>query len=267
MKFKILCSDLDGTLLSSKNNVSDFTITEIQRIKNAMKVILVSARMPQSMTYLQRNLGVEDQPIICYNGALILDGKKEVYSTVMKIDHLDEIYNLSESLDIKLGLYHKKEWYVEENTERVRKEIHHTQATPIFRDTVESIADWKNRQIGAHKIMLMGTETATDKAFRILEKQLGDELHIYRSNETLIELSPKSISKLSAIQMLLTEAESLEDVIAFGDNYNDMDMLQHVGYGVAVDNAREELKQIAKSVTLKNTEDGVAHFIKQHIII
>ncbi|MFT7189446.1 MAG: HAD superfamily hydrolase (TIGR01484 family), partial [Sediminicola sp.] len=130
-----------------------------------------------------------------------------------------------------------------------------------------SITDWKNRHIGAHKIMLMGNKTATDMAFVQLEKQLGQELHIYRSNETLIELSPKSISKLSAIQILLTAGETLEDVIAFGDNYNDMEMLKHVGYGVAVGNAREELKQIAKSVTLQNTEDGVAYFIKQHIII
>ncbi len=267
MKFKVLCSDLDGTLLSSKNNVSDFTITEIQRIKKAIRVILVSARMPRSMTYLQRNLGIEDQPMICYNGALILEGKKELSSTVMTIDHLDEVYDLSKSLGIKLGLYHKDEWYVEDNTERVRKEIHHTQSTPIFRDTLESIKDWKNRQIGAHKIMLMGTEVATDTAFSQLEKQLGQQLHIYRSNETLIELSPKSISKLSAIQMLLKEGETLDDVIAFGDNYNDMEMIQHVGHGVAVANAREELKLIANSVTLKNTEDGVAHFIKQHIII
>ena len=83
MKFKVLCSDLDGTLLSTKNNVSECTITEIQRSKNAIRVILVSARMPRSMTYLQRNLGIEDQPIIRYNGALILDGKKELSSTVM----------------------------------------------------------------------------------------------------------------------------------------------------------------------------------------
>ncbi|MEB8330461.1 Cof-type HAD-IIB family hydrolase [Flavobacteriaceae bacterium KMM 6897] len=267
MKFKILCSDLDGTLLTSKSNVSDYTITEIQRIKNAIKIILVSARMPKSMTYLQRNLGIEDQPIICYNGALILDGKKELASTVMTIDHLDAVYDLSEPLGIKLGLYHKDEWYVEENTERVRKEIHYTQSTPLFRNTTETISDWKNRNIGAHKIMLMGTKAAADIAFLQLQKQLGQQVHVYRSNETLIELSPKSVSKLSAIQLLLREGETLQDVIAFGDNYNDMEMLQHVGYGVAVANAREELKQIANNITLKNTEDGVAHFIKQHIII
>ncbi len=76
MVFKILCSDLDGTLLSTKSDVSDFTISEIGRIKKHLKVILVSARMPQGMYYLQKDLGITNQPIICYNGALVLDGKK-----------------------------------------------------------------------------------------------------------------------------------------------------------------------------------------------
>ena len=74
MDFKILCSDLDGTLLSTKSDVSDFTISQIAKIKERLKVILVSARMPQSMIYLQERLGVTDQPIICYNGALVLQG-------------------------------------------------------------------------------------------------------------------------------------------------------------------------------------------------
>lgn len=64
MNYKTLCSDLDGTLLSTKNDVSDFTISEISRIKHAVKIILVSARMPKSMTYLQRRLGIEKEPII-----------------------------------------------------------------------------------------------------------------------------------------------------------------------------------------------------------
>ena len=58
----------------------------------------------------------------------------------------------------------------------------------------------------------------------------------------------------------------MADVISFGDNYNDIKMLEHSGLGVAVGNARNEVKAIADHTTLKNTEDGVAHFIKQHLI-
>lgn len=265
MDFKILCSDLDGTLLSTKSDVSHFTISEISRIKHNVKIILVSARMPQSMTYLQKRLGIEDQPIICYNGAFVLDGVKEVLSTTIDFKTVEKVYQLAESEDVKLGLYYNQEWYVEEISERVRKEIDYTRTEPVFRHTSTTLSDWKQRSISAHKIMLMGTKASADALFTILENQLGKQMHIYRSNDTLIELAPKSVSKLSAIQLLLSSDESLSQVISFGDNYNDIEMLRHSGLGVAVENAREEVKAIANQVTLKNTEDGVADFIRQHL--
>ena len=267
MNYKILCSDLDGTLLSSKSDVSDFAIYEIQRIKEQLKVILVSARMPQAMHYIQKDLGILNQPIICYNGALVLHGDNEIASTTIDFTVLTEVYALAEKYQIKLGLYNHQEWCVEETSERVEKEIKYTKTTPTFRKTHHTLATWNKRNIGAHKIMLMGTKISSDAILPILQNQLGQALQIYRSNDTLIELAPKSVSKLSAIKILLTPDESLADVISFGDNYNDIDMLQYSGLGIAVANAREEVKAIAKHVTLKNTEDGVAHFIKQHLVI
>ncbi|MBM1107951.1 HAD family phosphatase [Aurantibacter crassamenti] len=266
MKYKIFCSDLDGTLLTTKSDVSDFTISEIARIKEQLKIFLVSARMPQSMTYLQKRLGIENQPIICYNGALVLDGTNEILSISIKIEAVEKVYELAKVEHIKLGLYYNSEWYVEETSERVEKEIKYTCAEPIFRDTNETIADWKSRNISAHKIMLMGTKESADKIYPLLTEQLSEQMNIYRSNDTLIELAPKAVSKLSAIKLLLSADESLSDVISFGDNYNDTEMLLHTGCGVAVANAREEVKSIANHITLKNTEDGVAHFIKQHLI-
>jgi Cof subfamily protein (haloacid dehalogenase superfamily) len=267
MTFSYLCSDLDGTLLTTKSDVSDFTISEISRIKDKIKVILVSARMPQSMTYLQRRLGIEHEPLICYNGALVLDGHKVISSTEIPISYLKAMYEMATFHSIKLGLYHKNEWYVEENTERVRKEIAYTHATPVFRATDTTMTDWQERAIGAHKVMFMGEKLTTDLIFPELLEKLGEHLHFYRSNDTLIEVAPKTVSKLSAIQLLLSSEEELNKVIAFGDNYNDIEMLQKVGLGVAVGNARPEVIAVAHKVTLKNTEDGVAHFIKEHLPI
>ncbi|PKB43467.1 hypothetical protein AX016_1667 [Cellulophaga sp. RHA19] len=266
MTYKILCSDLDGTLLTTKNDVSDVTISEINRIKNHLKVILVSARMPKSMRYLQERLGIENLPIICYNGALVLDNDKQLFSTFISSKELQTIHKIAEEHIVKMGLYYMDEWYVPEDSERVQKEIHHTKAEPIFEDTKVTLSNWSKRKVGAHKIMLMGTKETTDAIFSVLTSTLGESLHFYRSNDTLIEVAPKTISKLSAIKLLL-QNETLEEVIAFGDNYNDMEMLTHVGCGVAVENGRSEVKAIAKHVTLKNTENGVAHFIKQNILI
>jgi len=265
MDFKILCSDLDGTLLTTKSDVSELTIAQIARIKNKMRIILVSARMPKAMRHLQDDLAIAYEPIICYNGAYVLDGIAEIASVEIRTQDLQDVYELANPLGILIGLYHKNEWYVSKDSERVQKEILYTKCKPVFRDTTATLADWKNRKIGAHKIMLMGTKDSSDAIFPKLQKALGTTLNLYRSNNTLIEIAPKSVSKLSAIQLLLKNNLTLKDVVAFGDNYNDIEMIRVAGCGVAVGNARQELKAIADHITLKNTEDGVARYIAQHL--
>ena len=267
MKPRLLCSDLDGTLLSTKSDVSDFTVSELNRIKAAMRIILVSARMPNGMRYLQKRLGIEEQPIICYNGALILDNEREIHSTTIPLNIVNEIFNYCAPLKTALGLYYKDEWFVPGNSERVQKEIKYTRTNAIFRPTTETLADWETRGLGTHKIMLMGTKKSSDVLMPILDEKLGSVINSYRSNDTLIEIAPKTVSKLTAIKQLLKPEETLADVLAFGDNYNDLDMLDYCGIGVAVGNARDEVKKIADFVTSNNTQNGVAQFVRQHLVI
>ena len=90
-------------------------------------------------------------------------------------------------------------------------------------------------------------------------------MQIYRGKETYIELSDISISKLTGVKVVLDKIYHLplSEAIAFGDNYNDLEMLEGVGCGVAVDNARDEVKAVAKHITLHHSKDGVAEFLKQ----
>lgn len=265
MKYKILCSDLDGTLLSSMSDVSDFTISEISRIRQKIKVILVSARMPRAMTYLQERMGLKNEPIICYNGALVLEGKNEVSSAVIELEFVQEIYKIAMEIDIKIGLYYGDEWYASENTDFIQKEILYTRTRPVFKSISDTLRDWKERKLGAHKLMLMGRKGALDLIYEELRKVFDLQLLLYRSNDILIEVAPQHTSKFLGIQKLLRDDQTLDDIIAFGDNYNDIEMLRGVGCAVAVGNARNEVKAISDYITLNNTEDGVAHFIRKYL--
>jgi len=99
-----------------------------------------------------------------------------------------------------------------------------------------------------------------------LEKEFP-EIVGYRSKPTYLEISHASISKKTAIEFLLKAKYpnlSVEDVLAFGDNYNDVEMLKSVGLGVAVQNAREEVLAVANQITAGNKEDGVAIFLENY---
>ena len=109
--------------------------------------------------------------------------------------------------------------------------------------------------------MCMGPAEEISEIYKSLMDLYEYDLHIYKSKDTYLEIANKKISKKSAIQTLLDiEFPKLDwkQVIAFGDNYNDMEMLDAVGMGVAVGNAKPEVLAMANFITKTNKEDGVA---------
>ncbi|MDY8137889.1 Cof-type HAD-IIB family hydrolase [Aquimarina sp. 2201CG5-10] len=267
MPHRLVFSDIDGTLLNPERELSEFTISEIKRIKNTIPVVLISSRMPSAMIHLQKELDITDQPLICYNGGLILVDQKPIHSTFIAPDIIAELHQFNIKRDIHISLYHNDDWFVPEMDFWANRESNNTKVNPVVKPTDEVILDWKNNNKGAHKIMCMGDEQYIDLAFTFLSDNFGDLLHLYRSKPTYIEIAHKNISKLTAIEMLLDQHFKIpiSDVVAFGDNYNDIAMIKAVGTGVAVANAKPETIEIADIITLPGKEDGVATYIKNHI--
>ncbi|WP_438710026.1 Cof-type HAD-IIB family hydrolase [Aquimarina muelleri] len=268
MPDSIIFSDIDGTLLNPNRELSELTISEIKRIKKNIPVVLISSRMPSAMYHLQRELDILDQPLICYNGGLILIDQKPVHSTFIPPNIIEKLSSFNKGQKFHISLYHDNDWFVPEMDFWANREANNTKVNPVVKPIQEVIQNWEINQKGAHKIMCMGEETYIDKAYAFLENYFGDTLHLYRSKSTYIEIAHKSISKLTAIDILLTThfKTPISKAIAFGDNYNDMEMLKAVGTGIAVANAKPEVLQIADIITLPGKEDGVATYIKKNIL-
>ncbi len=267
MPHRIVFSDIDGTLLNSERELSELTISEIKRIKDEIPVILISSRMPSAMTHLQKQLEITDQPLICYNGGLILVDQKIVHSTFIPIDIIEELHEFNKTQDVHISLYHNDNWYVPEMDYWANREMNNTKVTPTVKPVIQVLEQWKAEKKGAHKIMCMGEEKNIDQIFMFLEHNFTEHLHLYRSKPTYIEIADKNISKLTAIETLLKTHFDIPiaSALAFGDNYNDIEMLKAVGTGVAVANAKPETLKIADSTTLSGKEDGVAKYIKENI--
>ena len=268
MKFKAICTDIDGTLLNSETNLSPQLKKVIEAFSPEIPLILASSRMPDAMRHLLRDLNREKQPLICYNGGFVIDSDGKVVDSVEIPLHLvQRILELSQSTSIHISLYQGESWFEPKEDYWSAREIKNTKVTPTWKDTTLVLKEWENSQSGAHKVMCMGNSQEISWLFGELHFLYGDLLHLYRSKDTYIEIAPKKISKATALQMILNKYYDfgMGDVIAFGDNYNDIDLLQSVGWGVAVGNARPEVKAVAKEVTLHHKEDGVAAVLEKLI--
>jgi Cof subfamily protein (haloacid dehalogenase superfamily) len=267
MNFKLLCTDIDGTLLNKDRKLSALTISEIRRIHPKIPVVLISSRMPKAMRHLQATLGIEDIPLIAYNGGLILDGSQIIETTEIDYTALVSLIELTKNTSIHLSLYHNDDWFVPEMDYWAKREQNNTQVTPTIQSLNDSLALLKSDKKGVHKVMAMGDENEIEELFKSAEAKHSKELHLYRSKSTYIEIANKSISKETALTKLLHHKYpeiQLEHVVAYGDNYNDIDMLKAVGAGIAVANAKQEVLIVADDITATNVENGVALSIQKY---
>jgi len=267
---KLICSDIDGTLLDKDRQLSDRTKAAILNVKDDVPFVLISSRMPRAMTHLQAEVGISRHPLIAYNGGLVLDYSSgeavELLSIEIEMAIAQSIIRFVHGSSIHVSLYHKDEWYVPSMDYWAKREENNTKVTPQVKDLHDVYTAWSTENKGAHKIMCMGEAGEMQLLENYLRLHHSESLNIYRSKDTYIEIASKKISKLSGLAYLLEEVYDiqLDEVMAFGDNYNDEEMIGGVGHGVAVANARDVVKSVANEITLGNKEDGVAVVLERY---
>ena len=268
MSLKIAFTDIDGTLLNKERVPSPALKTAVANLtEKNIPFVLISSRMPSAMYHIQEDLHIKNTPIICYNGGLVLVDNKTIHSTEIHTSILEVIADLNSEKKFHISLYNNDDWYVEEMDFWAKREENNTKVRPTVQPIEGVLKNWKANNIGAHKVMCMGPKEELDIVMESLSLAFPDELHLYRSKDTYIEIANKEISKLTGIKTLLANSYpdlSLENCIAFGDNYNDIEMLNAVKVGVAVENAKEEVLAIANDITDTNHNDGVAKAIEKH---
>ncbi|WP_075983015.1 Cof-type HAD-IIB family hydrolase [Bacillus massilinigeriensis] len=269
LKLKAVFSDIDGTLLNSNHQITSETKKEIiMVVKNNVPFVLVSARMPRSILQIQKELSI-DSPIICYSGALVLGAndkngqRKIIDSTSLSKEDVKEIFNIINTLypTISSSLYSHDQWVVNDNNnEWIIQEKEITNIIPIQRDFLSFIEETTD----FHKCLCMGEPNVINQLESTLKERFPN-LNIYKSKDTYLEIMPGNASKSNAIKKL----ENLyhftsEEIMAVGDNFNDMDMLKYAGLGIAMGNSPDEVKTIADEVTFSNDEDGLKYILQKY---
>jgi len=259
--YKLVALDIDGTLLNRERTISERTKKAVKSLPSDVKVVLISSRMPKAMRYLQSDLGISGMPLIAYNGGLILSKNKALSTTGIDFEAFQHLLDFNLDLDLHLSLYHNDEWYAPQKDQWTEREQHNTRSIADLLPNAVVFERWKKEGKTPHKIMCMGEEDKVDEFYRLSIANLNNRIHLYRSKSTYIEISPRTTDKLDALKQLLHTtypAISLDEVVAFGDNYNDINLLRQAGLGVAMGNAKAEVKEVADLITDSNANDGVA---------
>lgn len=263
MQYKMVFSDIDGTLLDSNNQISGNTISKIQELYLiGIPFILVSARMPSGVLLPQSKLGTK-APIICYSGALILDeGGHCIKSIGIDCEKaiLIDAYMKKDWKDICFCAYYNNDWIVSDiYDEWVVQEQKITSSVPTKAEISDSIST--NGQV--HKFLCMG-ETARIESLSKALREKNTGLSISRSKDTYLEITNSDATKSAAVRYLCDYyGVPIEATVSFGDNYNDVDMLLATGTSFAMGNAPEKVKMQARNVTLDNDREGVLAGLKQ----
>lgn len=261
MRFKAICSDIDGTLLNSERALSPRLKAVMAAISKDIPLILASARMPAAMRHLLHELNRPSEALVAYNGGLVLDERGNVLeSTTIPLGWVEEIAKKTKDTQIHLSLFHGENWFAPQEDYWSAREIQNTKVSPTWMATEEVISLWTTKNWGAHKVMCMGEASDIRSLYDYLFLHGSAALHLYRPKDTYLEIAPKQISKATGLARILKASQpfGLDQVLAFGDSYNDIALLEQVGWGVAVANALPEVKAVAQELTLHHKEDGVA---------
>lgn len=265
-KIKLIALDIDGTLLSNNKEISKNNIEAIKKAQNqGIYVVLATGRMYRSAKQFGYFLQ-EDMPIITYNGALIreLGDGKVLFQQNMPNEHVMDIYALTKTYGLNANFYVKDQLYSDGENDWIKGYAEHINVPHQILKSGELQDMTQENQV--IKMAAMGDEEKIDHFLSMEYEKWKDALYVVKSLSFFLEFAHKEVNKGSALkslgQMLGIKPE---EMMAVGDNMNDLEMLELVGHPVIMSNGHKDLVARDWFVTKSNDEDGVGHAISTFI--
>lgn len=264
IKIKLIAVDLDGTMLSR-----DSTIT--RRVKDAVAAVraaggyftVSTGRMFSSAVNFARELDI-DLPLITYQGALVknsLSGEVLRYHP-LPLNYAREIITRVHQLGYHLNGYLEDRLLVEKDDEIGRR---YAAKNGVEMAIVGNFNEYFHDD--PTKLVVIAEEQQVTQLLAELTPTYQGKVHISKSLPGYLEFSHIQATKGDALAYLARYfGVQREEIMAVGDSFNDIEMLEYAGVGVAVANAREEIKNIANYVTIQSYGDGVVEALERYVL-
>lgn len=261
MAIKIVACDVDGTLINKDNVLTEKVTTTIKKVSSkGVKFCIATGRMFCSAQVFAKELQL-DTPLISYNGALIKNAKSQnVYnSNTLDIDVAKDVLQMC-----KVNNWHVQKYVGDCLSVKVANEKAQYYSSRIKVPLQIEGEDFYKVQEAPNKLMLIVEPKDQQEIMAQLKKNFADKVHITSSNDRFIEVITPGVNKGVALKYLADLYGFLpEEIMACGDSYNDIEMLEFAGLSVVMDNANDEVKKHADFITKSCNEDGVAHALER----
>jgi Cof subfamily protein (haloacid dehalogenase superfamily) len=260
-KYRMIALDVDGTLIDDHFQILPKTREVLQRaFREGIMITLCTGRGPDSTIPLLEELGIEGA-VIVHNGALCLHSvTSEIYGKVgLQLEQLRELVQFCRDRKIHFDVNTAFYLYVEGMNPEMKALYESYYVQPMIIDDVMEIKDE----------VVKFTIVAEEKEIDSLVHEIRDRFPQFRSTrsgENYIDVMHPLVSKGYGLTIVADKLNiPLSEVIAFGNYYNDIEMLERAGMGIAMENSPDEVKQCAKAVTRSNNEEGVYYGLMKYL--
>lgn len=269
MAIKLIAIDIDGTLLNPQHEVTPRVKAAIEAARDkGVAVVLATGRPFLGVQRYLRELGLEKEGQYCItnNGALVQKANDASCVAEVPVTFDDYLYyeQMSRELGVNFQALTQSHLYTA-NKDISRYTVHEAGLTgmPLRYRTVEEM----DPTLIFPKIMMIDEPELLDAAIARIPAEAYERNTIMKSAPFFLEILNKEVNKGAGVK-LLAELLGLQrdELMALGDQENDLAMLEFVGTGVAMGNAIPVVKEIAQFVTTSNREDGVAVAIEKFVL-
>lgn len=263
MDIKLVAFDMDGTLLNSRHELSPETIRALYKLKEkGIICVICTGRSIAGLKHYSELLYL-NMPIVTLNGTIILDKDKNViFARTLTSEDAKRIWRLADNLNANLALWSNNKLYCNKINKFTLNYSERSYLPITLIDDFEAFV--QDNDIS--KMIFFDQEDKIIDFKSKVSKIKGFNINYCISNQYMLEFFNIQVSKANALDFLGKYYNiTPEQMMAFGDGENDIDMLEYVGYGVVMQNALESVKSHGKFITKTNDEDGVAYALKKFI--
>jgi len=249
-QIKMIVTDLDGTLFTEEKIVTEKSRDVLLKCRNAgIKVIYATGRSGGGLSEIIPN-GLFDGHVV-NNGSIARDKDIVIYSRLIPYQNSREFLLLCDKNSLEAASQFDGMHYANFDFPELWS-LRHLKV------------DFAQHDKDAEKIYINDCD---EKIFELLKANLPHDTYITVSRDGFGFIMHVEATKSKAVAALANNwGIKQEEILAFGDDLNDIDMLEYAGISVAMENALDEVKAVADFICLSNEDDGLAHWIEENIL-